>query len=379
MPVFTCGGMRFQYQWQEGDPIPAESQKNLENAVRHAFEVGINHFETARGYGTSEQQLGEILPKLPRDEIIVQTKIGISEKNGDFEKDFEKSMRLLKLDRVDLLSLHGVNNADLLRTALRPGNALDAARKLQAAGRVRHIGFSTHAPTHTILDAIKTDAFEYVNLHWYFVNDFNWPAVLEATCRDMGVFIISPNDKGGKLYEPPEKLVRLCAPYSPMVFNDLYCLARPEVHTLSIGAARPEDFDEHLKALNYYKQAPELAAAVEDRLREAMDEALGEEWARGWWKGLPEYEETPNHINLLEILRLWSLAKSLDLVEFAKMRYNLLGNASHWFPGTNAAEFDAAKIRDVVKESAFSERIPAILEEAHKLLEGEEMKRLSES
>ena len=43
----------------------------------------------------------------------------------------------------------------------------------------------------------------------------------------MGVFIISPNDKGGKLYEPPPKLTELCAPLTPMQFNDLYCLARP--------------------------------------------------------------------------------------------------------------------------------------------------------
>jgi predicted aldo/keto reductase-like oxidoreductase len=49
----------------------------------------------------------------------------------------------------------------------------------------------------------------------------------------MGVFIISPNDKGGKLYDPPAKLVDLCPPLTPMQFNALYCLARPQVHTLS--------------------------------------------------------------------------------------------------------------------------------------------------
>ncbi len=79
-----------------------------------------------------------------------------------------------------------------------------------------------------------------------------WPALEEAARRDMGVFIISPNDKGGKLYTPPKKLVDLCAPLTPMQFNDLYCLARPHVHTLSIGAARPTDFDEHLAALAHY-------------------------------------------------------------------------------------------------------------------------------
>ena len=39
----------------------------------------MNHIETARGYGSSEYQLGFILPSFPRDEIMVQTKIGPKE------------------------------------------------------------------------------------------------------------------------------------------------------------------------------------------------------------------------------------------------------------------------------------------------------------
>ena len=139
---------------------------------------------------------------------------------------------------------------------------------------MRFIGFSTHATTDVILDTIATDEFDYVNLHWYFVNDLNWPAVLAGKQRDMGMFIISPNDKGGKLYEPPPKLVELCAPLSPMIFNNLYCLARPEVHTLSCGAAKPGDFDEHIKALEYYDNIPATIAPVEKRLRAEMERVL---------------------------------------------------------------------------------------------------------
>jgi len=80
----------------------------------------------------------------------------------------------------------------------------------------------------------------------------NWTAIEAARALDMGIFIISPNDKGGKLYDPPRKLKELCAPLTPMQFNDLYCLARPQVHTLSCGAARPGDFDEHIRALEFY-------------------------------------------------------------------------------------------------------------------------------
>ena len=81
MPVLTCGGMRFQHGWSDVEPavIPPESQANVENAIRHALELGMNHIETARGYGTSEMQLGRILPSLPREQIIVQTKVAPAE------------------------------------------------------------------------------------------------------------------------------------------------------------------------------------------------------------------------------------------------------------------------------------------------------------
>lgn len=381
MPVFTCGGMRYQHSWKDDPPetIPAENQENLERTIRRALELGINHIETARGYGTSEIQLGRILPSLPRDEIIVQTKVSPCEDPAKFLETFELSMANLRLEHVDLFSIHGVNNGQLLEYAIRSGGCLDAARRMQREGRVRFVGFSSHAPVEIILRAIATGGFDYVNLHWYFVNDFNWPAVEAAARRDMGVFIISPNDKGGKLYEAPEKVRRLCEPLSPMAFNDLYCLGRPEVHTLSIGAARPGDFDEHVAALAHYDRAAEIAKPIASRLRGEMERALGAEWCRGWWQGIPEYTDTPNHINLLEILRLWTLAKGLDLVEFGRMRYNLLGNAEHWFPGTNAAEFDEAAILAGLANCPFRDRIPTILREAHELLKGEQQKRLSQS
>jgi predicted aldo/keto reductase-like oxidoreductase len=373
--------MRYQQSWNDKPwkEIDPAGQDNLERTVRRAVELGINHIETARGYGTSEMQLGRILPQLPREEIIVQTKVAPSEDPAEFLRTFEQSMEYLQLDYVDLFSIHGLNNEETLTQAIRKGGCLEVAQKLQREGRVRFIGFSTHGIPSEVLRAIETDAFDYVNLHWYFVNDFNWKAIQEARARDMGVFIISPNDKGGMLYKPPQKLVDLCSPLSPMAFNDLYCLARPEVHTLSIGASRPEDFDEHIAALDYYDRAAEIVAPIEARLREEMRQVLGKDWVEGWWQGIPEYTHVPGNLNLMEILRLWSFAKALDLVEFGKMRYNLLGNAGHWFPGTNAKQFDEAEILKVVAASPFAQRVPAILREANEMLLGEEQKRLSQS
>jgi uncharacterized protein len=323
-------------------------------------------------------QLGRVLPQLPRDQIIVQTKVAPQSSAREFRKIFDRSIQHLRLEHVDLLALHGINNRELLDWSLRRGGCLDEARTLQREGRVRFVGFSTHATTDIILETIEQAEFDYVNLHWYFVNELNWPAVAAAAQRDMGVLIISPNDKGGKLYEPPPQLKEWCSPLTPMQFNDLYCLARPEVHTLSIGAARPGEFDEHVQALATYDRMAETIAPIEARLRSELDRALGADWCRRWFEGVPEYVAVPGEINLREILRLWTYAKGLGLVEWGKMRYNLLGQADHWFPGENAAKASDHELGRVLKASPFAARIPEILREAHALLAGPAEERLSQ-
>jgi len=379
MPVYTCGGMRFQQGW-EGNLTPADirtdEQERLEKTVFRALELGVRHIETARGYGPSEMQLGLVLPRIPRERYILQTKVGPKEDPMEFVETFEVSMSHLKADYVDLLGIHGINDEETLAQGLR---CLDAARELQRQGRVRHVGFSTHGWCGIIERAIEEGDFDYVNLHWYFVQQRNRPAIEAAARRDMGVFIISPNDKGGMLYQPSEKLKRLCGDLTPMAFNDLFCLTNPQVHTLSQGASCPEDFEAHIQALRHYDRAGETVAPVAARLAAAVNAVCGPDWWETFEDGLPEFFDVPGRINLLDIVRLWTLAKGLDLVEYGRMRYNLFGNGGPWFPGSNAAEFDESTLRAALREYPYRDRIPAILREAHEWLFTGPVKRLSES
>jgi hypothetical protein len=376
IPVVSCGGMRYQQSWKDSDPVSDESQANLEACIRRALEVGVNHIETARGYGTSEYQLGKILPTLPRDKMLVQTKVEAYESVEKFVDTFEKSMSLLKLDYVDIFSVHGINTMQELEWAMP---CLDKAEEWKKQGRIRDIGFSTHAPTHVIQKAIETERFEHVNLHWYYIFQDNWSCIEACAQRDMGVFIISPNDKGGKLYLELPKLRGLCSPLTPMQFNDLYCLARPEVHTLSLGAAKPSDFDEHIAGLQHYEQAAQAVESIDRRLREEMERVLGSEWCRRWWAGLPEFVAVPGEVNVVEILRIWTYAKPLELTEWAKFRYNMLGNADHWFPGEHVEKLDWSRLNEVIRRSPFADRLAGILREAHDLFHDAPVKRLSQS
>jgi predicted aldo/keto reductase-like oxidoreductase len=391
MPVFSCGGMRYQDGWKDKplDEVEALNQQNLEQTIDRALQLGINHIETARGYGPSERQLGCVLPRLPRDQIIVQTKTGPKEDPAAFREEFEDSLDRLQLDHVDLFAIHGINNRAKLEWTTKRGGCFEVAQQFREEGKCRFVGFSTHGPPDVIAEAIAHGepetgkGFDYINLHWYYILQRNWPAIEQASERDMGVFIISPSDKGGKLYAPSDKLTELCRPLHPIVFNDLFCLSHPQVHTLSIGAARPSDFALHIETLAYMDRADELLPIITERLEQALDEAAPPDLRDPFNAGFPEWDGVPGGVNVQNTLWLLNLARAWDLTTYAKWRYNLMGNGGDWMPGYKCDKLDEddneAKLRDLIADHpAGVDKVVSLLRQAHDLLGGQEARRLQE-
>ena len=369
MPVLSVGGMRFQQSWSDlsWNEISTPSQSNLQATVARAREAGLHHLETARHYGTSERQLGHVLTSLDDTRRILQTKVPPRDDPQVFEAELERSMALLGCDHLHLLGIHGINLPEHLQQTLHPGGCLDVVRRWQRDGRIGHVGFSTHGPTDLILEAIASDAFDYVNLHWYYIQQANQPAIAAARRHDMGVFIISPTDKGGHLHSPSTRLLELCAPLHPIVFNDLFCLTAPGVHTISVGAARPADLDLHLQAVAQLDAAPRLLPPIMERLEGQRRLRLGANWVNTWSQGLPRWHDTPGTVNIPVLLWLYGLLEAWELESYVRARYGLMGKANHWFPGANANGLDdtvsSEALRRSLARSPWTDRVIGILRE----------------
>ena len=382
LPVLSLGGMRFQQSWKDLNPqeINNQQQNILQKTIQYASQKGMHHIETARHYGTSELQIGWAMSKIDDPKRILQTKIPPNNDPSIFEQELELSLRRLGSEKIDLLAIHGINLPEHLDMTIRPDGCLEIVRRWQKDGLVGHIGFSTHAKVDLIIKTIETGLFDYVNLHWYFIRQENEQALQAANDNDMGIFIISPTDKGGHLHTPSKKLLELCSPLHPIEFNDLFCLSDKRIHTLSVGAAKPEDLDIHFNAISKMDNMHGLINTIEKRLINASYKSLGELWLTTWNLGLPSWDQTPGQINIPVLLWLNNLLEAWDMESFAKDRYGLLGRGGHWFPGSNAdcldCEVSEDELKKVLIHSPWSSEIPFVLRKLKDRLGGERKDRL---
>ncbi len=342
IPVLSLGGMRFQKSWDQLDfsEVSYEEQNKVENILNLATQYGLSHVETAKYYGTSEVQLGMCFKNTKKIPNIIQTKIPPNSDAEIFERDVLSSIEKLKVKKIDLLAIHGINTSEHLHQAIRDGGCIDILRNFQKENLIGSIGFSTHGKSSLIEKAISTNLFDYVNLHWYYINQENTKVINLANKHDLGVFIISPTDKGGHLHTPSRKMLEFCKPLHPIVFNDLFCLRNQNVHTLSVGIAKETDFALHLEAVSLLSESEKYVPKIINKLRQESINSLGLEWHQNWNRNLPSWEYTPGNINIPVLLWLSNLIDWLGMEGYARARYQLLGNGSHWFPGFNANLLD---------------------------------------
>ena len=343
LSVITLGGMRYPHGWDEPrEELPADTIKCATECTRLAFEHGINHIETAHGYCKSEHIYGKVLHeelKIPRDKYYFMTK-GAAMEAGDMQAMVEKQLKATGMDFFDLYAWHGINSREKLQASTKPGGPVAELLKLKEQGMIGHVGFSTHAPLEVIIDAIETDLFDFVNLHYYYFFQRNAPAVHAANRRNMGVFIISPNDKGGQLFHAPVKLRKLTAPLTPIQWNARFCLRTPGVHTLSFGMTEKSHFDEMAPIASTDKFWGEKEIDILYNLNAQLSK---DPYA---WYDAYEIPENGSGLNIPEILRFRKMWKCYDMETWCEYRYNMFDNKADWFPGTYALSENVLKIPD---------------------------------
>jgi aryl-alcohol dehydrogenase-like predicted oxidoreductase len=171
-----------------GAALAEVSEEEADWAIALALEAGVDHFDTAADYGDSELHYGRRMPEI-RNEIFLSTKTGEREKDAA-RRQIEVSLERLRVDRVDLIQLHAVNNLEDLDRATRSGGSLEAASEAREEGLVGAVGITGHghgAPA-THLDALLRYPFDTVMTPWNYVlsTDEGYRRDFEALAEEVG-------------------------------------------------------------------------------------------------------------------------------------------------------------------------------------------------
>ena len=120
-------------------PIQRRDKAEAVRILRHAYDAGINYFDTANAYTDSEEKIGAALSDV-RDKIIISTK----SQGRDYatcKAHIEESLRRMKTDYIDIFQFHMV--PDMPDPDDKNG-AYAAAAEMKEKGYIRHIGVTAH-------------------------------------------------------------------------------------------------------------------------------------------------------------------------------------------------------------------------------------------
>ncbi len=269
--VITLGGVKWDTRCTEDEAIAI---------IRRAIELGINVVDTAHGYGNgqSETRLGLALEGL-RDRVFLSTKTW-QRSYDDAMREMEESLRRLRVDRVDLMVVHSLDDEEEYRQIMARPSVLDAMERLRDEGLVRHIGVSGHWVKHVLQRIITEYPFDAVICPAGLFNvayGYTFHDTVIATARNRGMAVL-----GMKVFGAGR--VRHAQSIEPYL---RYSLHQP-VDTLIIGADSVTDVEEIVRIAS--SSPPPLAPEeVEALLPEAI--AITQEFEPGEFRWISHYLE----------------------------------------------------------------------------------------
>jgi len=188
-------------------PTRTGGKVDLDRAVpllRRGIDLGINYIDSAHSYirGTSEVAVGVAIKSYERDSLYLATKIQIGSSYASDAKSWlrklDESLRRLDTPYIDFIYFHDFRWREFQDYVAGRGKILEAVRRVQAQGLVRHICFSSHDSVTNVIKLIDTGEFEGLLLQYNYLDRHNTPAIARAAEKGMGVAIMGPL-AGGRL------------------------------------------------------------------------------------------------------------------------------------------------------------------------------------
>lgn len=161
--------------------------------VKHALASGVNFIDTAEVYRT-EKIVGKAIKDLNRETLVISTKKSTwgNPKPDDILKSFERSLKNIGTDYVDIYHLHGVvlSDYEYLASEIAP-----ILQELRDQGRIRFLGITERFnpdPHHSMLQrALQDDYWDVMMVGFNILNQSaRYRVLAKAIEKDIGILIM---------------------------------------------------------------------------------------------------------------------------------------------------------------------------------------------
>ncbi|MDD2582942.1 MAG: aldo/keto reductase [Desulfuromonadaceae bacterium] len=181
-------------------PIIRLPKEDTVKVLRHAFERGINYFDTANAYRDSEEKIGVAFAGM-RDKVVIATKSLMRSAEG-ITAHLENSLRMLQTGYIDLYQLHQIAQEKDWLEATGPNGALEALMKAKTAGKVRHIGVTSHSLPMAI-KMVQTGLFDTIQFPFNLIEEAAKDELIGAA-QSKGMAFICMKPFGGGVIDNAE-------------------------------------------------------------------------------------------------------------------------------------------------------------------------------